>query len=79
MPDNRLSGRSGLKSSRCARFFRDYALESGPLTDEVMGDRHRWLERGILEMGLPTSAFRPRPFTNAGPAPASDREPAGRG
>jgi hypothetical protein len=65
------------------RLFRDLwhndDARKGRVAAAVMGDRHRWLERGILEMGLPTSAFRPRPFTNAGPAPASDREPAGRG
>ena len=40
----------------------------------VMGDRYAWLERGILELGLPASAFRPRPF--AGGEAARPREPA---
>ena len=28
----------------------------------VMGDRHTWLERGILELGLSPAALRPRSF-----------------
>jgi hypothetical protein len=39
----------------------------------VMTDQHTWLERGILELGLPPAAFRPRSFV---PAPTAEpREP----
>ncbi|MGH7300195.1 MAG: acyl-CoA dehydrogenase family protein, partial [Candidatus Rokuibacteriota bacterium] len=32
------------------------------LAASVMTGQHTWLERGILELGLPPAAFRPRPF-----------------
>ncbi|HXA94205.1 MAG TPA: acyl-CoA dehydrogenase family protein [Candidatus Dormibacteraeota bacterium] len=46
----------------------------------VMADRHEWLERGILELGLAPAAFRPRAFSGgeAEKAPAAEREPAAR-
>ncbi len=46
----------------------------------VMTDRHAWLEHGILELGLPPAAFRPRSFlaAEAEKARESDREPAAR-
>jgi hypothetical protein len=46
----------------------------------VMADRHAWLERGILELGLAPAAFRPRAFSGgeADKARAAERVPAAR-
>ncbi|HKW92285.1 MAG TPA: acyl-CoA dehydrogenase family protein [Methylomirabilota bacterium] len=44
----------------------------------VMTDRHTWLERGILELGLSPAAFRPRSFLDAEAEKAREREPAAR-
>jgi hypothetical protein len=55
----------------------DDALK-GRVAAAVMGDRHTWLERGILELGLPASAFRPRPFARAEPAREAEPAPAAR-
>ena len=48
------------------------------LAASVMDGRHAWLERGILELGLPPAAFRPRPFASPA-APGAERAPAARG
>jgi alkylation response protein AidB-like acyl-CoA dehydrogenase len=55
----------------------DDALK-GRVAAAVMGDRHAWLERGILELGLPASAFRPRPFVRTEPAREAEPAPAAR-
>jgi hypothetical protein len=55
----------------------DDALK-GRVAAAVMGDRHAWLERGILELGLPASAFRPRPFVRGEPAREGEPAPAAR-
>ncbi len=55
----------------------DDALK-GRVAAAVMSDRHAWLERGILELGLPVSAFRPRSFTRPEPAPEPEPAPATR-
>jgi hypothetical protein len=64
------------------RLFRDLwrnddALK-GRVAAAVMGDRHTWLERGILELGLPVSAFRPQPFARTEPAREPEPAPATR-
>jgi hypothetical protein len=43
-----------------------------------MADRHTWLERGILELGLAPAAFRPRPFAGPEPAREAEKVPAAR-
>ncbi len=53
----------------------DDALK-GRVAAAVMADRHTWLERGILELGLAPAAFRPRPFTGSEPARESEKVPA---
>ncbi len=45
----------------------------------VMTDRHAWLERGILELGLSPAAFRPRSILGAETEKAREREPVTRG
>ena len=64
------------------RLFRDLwrnddALK-GRVAAAVMGDRHTWLERGILELGLPVSAFRPQAFARTEPAREPEPAPATR-
>ena len=49
------------------------------LAASVMDGRHAWLERGILELGLPPGAFRPRPFLASSGSPETSRIPAARG
>jgi len=49
------------------------------LASSVMEGRHTWLERGILPLGLPPAAFRPRPFTASAAAPDPEHTPAARG
>jgi hypothetical protein len=40
----------------------------------VMTDQYVWLERGILELGLPPAAFRPRSFLAPEAAKTSEAE-----
>ena len=56
----------------------DDALKN-QLAASVMEGGHAWLERGILPLGLPPAAFRPRPFTPSGAAAETERVPAARG
>jgi hypothetical protein len=49
------------------------------LAASVMDGRHAWLERGILTLGLPPAAFRPRPFLASAASPDTERIPAARG
>ena len=58
-----------------ANLWRHDDVLTGRVAAAVMADRHTRLERGILELGLPPAAFRPRPF--AGSEPARGREGAG--
>jgi len=56
----------------------DDALKN-QLAASVMDGRHAWLERGILPLGLPPAAFRPRPFLASAALPDTERIPAARG
>ena len=49
------------------------------LAAAVMEGHHAWLQRGILESGLPPAAFRPRPFLAAAASPESQPVQATRG
>jgi alkylation response protein AidB-like acyl-CoA dehydrogenase len=49
------------------------------LAASVMDGRHAWLERGILPLGLPPAAFRPRPFLASTGSPQAEHVPAARG
>jgi hypothetical protein len=55
----------------------DDALK-GRVAAAVMAERHTWLERGILELGLAPAAFRPRPFAGPEPAREAEKVPAAR-
>jgi hypothetical protein len=46
------------------------------LAASVMEGDHAWLERGILPLGLPPAAFRPRPFLAAAASPELERTAA---
>ena len=65
---------------RVRRLFADLWRNDDALRNRVaasvMADRHTWLERGILELGLAPAAFRPRAFTAAEAGPTREGERA---
>ena len=61
-----------------ADLWRNDDVLKGRVAAAVMADRHTWLERGILELGLAPAAFRPRPFAGSEPAREGEKVPAAR-
>ena len=62
-----------------ADLWRNDDVLKNQLAASVMDGRHAWLERGILPLGLPPAAFRPRPFLASAALPDTERIPAARG